>query len=104
MLSDEELAAFLALLTAFMTDSGISMSATATLFGVSSASLSRWYSTKEGKRHGAARWVANPITQKVNKINAADKENAVYARLTGLNQNEKLSVLREVLQAGSTWA
>lgn len=104
MLSDEELAAFLALLTAFMTDAGISMSATASLFGVSSASLSRWYSTKPGKRHGAARWVANPIIQKVGKINATDKENGVYSRLTGLNQNEKLSVLREVLQADATWA
>ena len=104
MLSDEELAAFLALLTAFMTDAGISMSATASLFGVSSASLSRWYSNKPGKRHGAARWVANPIIQKVGKINATDKENGVYSRLTGLNQNEKLSVLCEVLQADATWA
>ena len=101
MLSDEELAAFLALLTAFMTDAGISMSATATLFGVSSASLSRWYSTKPGKRHGAARWVANPMIQKINKINAVA---GVYGRLSGLNQNEKLSVLREVLQADATWA
>jgi len=101
MLSDEELAAFLALLTAFMTDAGISMSATASLFGVSSASLSRWYSNKPGKRHGAARWVANPIIQKVGKINATS---GVYSRLTGLNQNEKLSVLREVLQADATWA
>ena len=104
MLSDEELAAFLALLTAFMTDAGISMSATASLFGVSSASLSRWSSNKPGKRHGAARWVANPIIQKVGKINATDKENGVYSRLTGLNQNEKLGVLREVLQADATWA
>ena len=104
MLSDEELAACLALLSAFMTDVGISMSATASLFGVSPASLSRWYSSKADKRHGAARWVANPIIQKVNKINAADKETGVYGRLTGLNQTEKLSVLREVLQADSAWA
>lgn len=101
MLSDEELAAFLALLTAFMTDAGISMSATAALFGVSSASLSRWYSTKTDKRHGAARWVANPIIQKVNKINGVA---GVYARLTGLNQNEKLIALRDVLQGNATWA
>ena len=104
MLSDEELASFLALLSSFMTNAGISMAATASLFGVSSASLSRWYSNKSGKRHGAARWVANPIIQKVTKIDEADQESGVYARLTGLNQNEKLSVLKEVLQAGSTWA
>ena len=104
MLSDEELEAFLALLTAFMTNAGISMSATATLFGVSPASLSRWYSSKPGKRHGAARWVANPIAQKVGKINEADRREGIFARLTGLNQNEKLSMLREVLQASATWA
>ena len=104
MLSEEELATFLVLLDAFMTDAGLSMSATAALFGVSPASLSRWYSTDPEKKHGASRWVANPIAQKVNKINTADKETAVYARLTGLTQNDKLSVLRGVLRADSTWA
>lgn len=104
MLSDEELAAFLALLTEFMTATGLSMSATAMLFGISSASLSRWYSNKPDKRYGASRWVANPVTQKLARLNATDKDNGIYGRLTGLNRNEKLSVLREVLQADATWA
>lgn len=104
MLNDEELAAFLALLSGFMTNAGLSMATTAALLGTSPSSLSRWYNPKEGKRNGAARWIANPIIQKVGRFDAANEAHNLYARLTGMSQSEKLAILKEVLQNNQAWA
>lgn len=104
MLSDEELAAFLALLSTFMTNAGLSMATTGALLGVSASSLSRWYNPKPNKRNGAARWVANPIIQRITKFDEANEKHSLYQRLTGLNQKEKLGMLREVMQDTAAWA
>ena len=104
MLNDEELAEFLLALTAFMTNAGLSMATTGTLFGVSASSLSRWYKSNPEKRHGAARWVANPVKQKVAMFDAISADRGLYGRLVGLSQPEKLEMLRAVLQDTATWA
>jgi hypothetical protein len=104
MLSDEELAEFLALLTAFMTDVGLSMASTSLLFGVSPSSLSRWYSSGEGTRRGAARWVANPIRKRVMVLNEVNKNTQLYSRLTGETQAGKVDALRAALQDTASWA
>ncbi len=104
MLNDEELAAFLSALSLFMTDAGLSMATAAALLGVSASSLSRWYNPKGDKRNGAARWVANPILQKIGRFNAANVTHNLYARLTGMSQSEKLAMLKEVLQNNQAWA
>lgn len=104
MLSEEELNEFLALLVGFMTNAGLSMSASAKLFGVSPAAVSRWCSgkpSKTGKRQGVARWLATPIRHKIEKINAVE---GLYDSVTGMNQRDKLAAFRKVVQVRSTWA
>jgi len=95
MLNDEELTEFLNVLTEFMSATGLSMSATAGVFGVNSASLSRWYGPR---RAGVSRWVANSITWKLDKLNAANARGGIYAGLTGKKKKEKLATLQRVLQ------
>lgn len=93
MLTEEETQAFLAMLTTFMTNAGLSMNSTAKVFGVSVATLSRWYSNKKNRRHTPARWVAYPIIQKIAVLNAADR----YACLLDKPQAKRILELRGLL-------
>lgn len=95
MLTEEETLAFLSMLTTFMTNAGLSMNSTAKVFGVSVATLSRWYSNKKDRRHTPARWVAYPIVQKIEALNSV----ADYSGLISKSQAKRIIELRGMLPA-----
>jgi hypothetical protein len=75
MLNKEELAAFLALLLAFATASGLSGTRIAMLFGTSVPTMARWLrvAREGGSTTSAYRYMADPVRAGINVLNDRDE-------------------------------
>jgi len=105
MLNKEELAAFLALLLAFATASGLSGTRIALLFDISVPTMARWLkAARDGDRTTSAyRYMADPVTAGIKVLNARDEAYVathgvgMYAGAASLPHRLRLYTFKDVL-------
>lgn len=103
MLSKEEFLQFLAMLLTFATTNELSASRCSELLGVSHQSTARWMrmarAVGAGDNPGQTvyRYLAEPVTEKLNKLNALDAERGLYTAIRREKPGKKVEILSGAL-------
>jgi transposase-like protein len=99
MLSKEELAAFLALLTSFATKLALSEVMLARLIGVSHTTTVRWMKIARGELEGDIyRHVANPIIERLKRADEIDAERGLYEAIKDQRPGAKVDSIHLALR------
>lgn len=102
MFTEEELVAFFSLIKQFVTDTRMSASACAKLFGVSAPTMARWVrqSMTEGKPTMTAfRYNAQPVLESVQKLNSlnAASHGALYSQTRSAKTADRVALLNRAI-------
>lgn len=103
MLSKEEVTAFLALLFSFAMNNELSATRCGQVLGGSHMTLARWMNSARDVANGAEppagiyRYMAEPITQKINKLNNLDATNGLYTAIKREKPARKVEILSSAL-------
>lgn len=105
MFNKEELAAFLALLLAFTEANHLSAASAARVLGVSHSSAARWMAMarKQDNKLSVYSWMANPVIEKINKLNAVDAARGTYKAIAGQSPIERVDLLLRILDDKIIW-
>lgn len=105
MFSKEELAAFLALLVTFTEANHLSAASVARVLGVSHSSAARWLgmARKADNILSVYAWMANPVIEKINKLNAVDAQRGTYKAIAGQPTAERIDLLQRILEDKIIW-
>lgn len=105
MLNEQELAAFLLLLSKFSGANNLSAMACANVLGVSTATMTRWFRIMRGDAGagGVYRWTANAARQKIEKLNEINEQRGTYRAIAGQKTGERVALLQSALEGRLVW-
>lgn len=105
MLNKEELAAFLTLLVAFAEANHLSAAGLARVLGVSHSSVARWMTMarKPDNTFSVYSWMAKPVIEKINKLNAVDATRGTYKAIATQSPAERIDLLQRILEDKIIW-
>lgn len=103
MFTEEELAAFMALLRNFVARTRMSGNACAILFEVSAPTMIRWVrnaTTPGAQQMTVYRYIAQPVSDTITKLDALDEASggALYRSVRDAERRHRTGMLREAIQ------
>lgn len=106
MLTKEETKALLLALLLFATTNRLSAAQCSRLFGCSHPTMARWLraaSTEENPSSRIYRYMATPITDRLDKLNEMNTTRGTYAAIAHLKAAEKVDLLEGALAGRIVW-
>jgi hypothetical protein len=103
MLTKEQFLVFLALLAAFAKANGLSAASASRVLGVSHQTTVRWLAEARRASKGedvastAYTYLVDPVIEKIEKLNAIDKERGLYAAIAREKNTQKEEILHGAL-------